>query len=214
MELVHVERAKSVNYFDRVNRIYIDSFPDSQIRPNEMLRQMLGTDPNYHLFIARHQDSLVGFSLLYTFSELGVGLLDFMAIDREHRGQNIGSNLFRYTLERCWMLINNCLGVVLEVQRESSLYRDRDNIRRKRIIFYRRLGAKIFDGVHYLLPNLHGGKLEDMYLMMVPRQDLQFVLKEFVFCVIKAVYRTFYDTYETNQMGPVMADLPSKIKLI
>lgn len=62
-----------------------------------LLRQMLETDPNYHLFIARHKDSLVGFSLLYTFTELGVGLLDFMAIGRGLRGQNMGGNLFRYT---------------------------------------------------------------------------------------------------------------------
>lgn len=73
--------------------------------------------------------------------------------------------------------------MVLEVQRESSLYQDRDNVRCKRIIFYRRLGAKIFDGVHYLLPNLYGGKPEDMYLMMVPNQDILFVSNEFVFCV-------------------------------
>ncbi len=138
-----------------------------------------------------------------------------MAIIKEYRGRSVGSDLFRYTSETCWRLLNNPLGVILEVQRESSTVHDKENIRHKRIIFYRRLGAMIFEGVHYLLPNLHGGKPEDMYLMMLPKHEIHYVDKTFVSCVIRAIYRTFYDTYnETYQLDLIMASLPSRIRLL
>jgi GNAT superfamily N-acetyltransferase len=214
MDLEHVKKTKSVEYFDQIERIYIDSFPASQVRSEKKIRQMLETDPQYHLFIAKHRDLPVGFSLLYVFNELRVALLDFMAIDKGYRGRNVGSDLFKYTFATYQRLIKNPIGIILEVQRETSGDLDTISNRNKRIVFYKRLGAKIFEDVHYLLPNLHEGEPEDMYLMLVPNHDIKFVDKTFVFRIIKMIYKTFYDIYETNNLKQLMAGLPTRIRLI
>jgi hypothetical protein len=42
-----VEKAKAHAYFKQVERIYLASFPESQIRPTKMITRMLEFDPNY-----------------------------------------------------------------------------------------------------------------------------------------------------------------------
>jgi hypothetical protein len=76
MEFVLIEKAKSSAYFKQVERIYLDSFPISQLRPTRMITQMLAVDPNYHLFVARQSDTLVGFTLVYSFNDLNIQFLD------------------------------------------------------------------------------------------------------------------------------------------
>jgi hypothetical protein len=82
-----VEKAKAHASFKQVEGIYLTSFPESQIRPTKIITHMLQFDPNYHLFLARQYDSIVGFSLLYAFKDLNAAFLDFMAIDRAYRAE-------------------------------------------------------------------------------------------------------------------------------
>ena len=51
MDFVEIERAKSLAYFKQVEKIYLASFPVSQIRPTKMITRMLEFDTNYHLFV-------------------------------------------------------------------------------------------------------------------------------------------------------------------
>src|ERR687891_9692 len=101
MEFVLVEKAKSPAYFKRVEKIYLDSFPISQLRPTRMITQMV--------------------------------------------------NISKQT-------VMNSIGLIFEVERERPMENNKDGFRHRRVLFYRRLGAKAFDNVHYMLPDLHGGK--------------------------------------------------------
>lgn len=187
MEIIDVEKSESFYYLDQIRRLYTASFPSAQIRPIEIITKMLELDPNYHLFGVRIHNSIVGFSLLYTFNDLKFAFLDYLAIDRKYRGCGIGSELFRYILNSCCTLMENHIGLIFEVQRggSNSSEPDKNGIRQRRILFYTRFGAKIFEGLHYLLPNAHGGEPEDMYLMMVPNLDIPYITKNSVIRIIK-----------------------------
>ena len=135
MDFVEVERAKSLAYFKQVEKIYLASFPVSQIRPIKMITRMLEFDSNYHLFVVKQHDFLVGFSLLYAFNELNIAFLDFMAIDKRYRGRSVGSDLFKYTLNASRHLVKNSSGVIFEIQRESPRSMIRKNSDREGLCF-------------------------------------------------------------------------------
>ena len=68
VDFVLVEKPDSLAFFRQVVRIYLDSFPVSQIRPTKMIIRMLEFDPNSYLLVAREDYFIVGFSLLYAFN--------------------------------------------------------------------------------------------------------------------------------------------------
>jgi ribosomal protein S18 acetylase RimI-like enzyme len=210
-----VEKAKAHAYFKQVEGIYLTSFPESQIRPTKMITHMLQFDPNYHLFLARQYDSIVGFSLLYAFKDLNAAFLDSMAIDRAYRDRGLGSNLLRYTVNASKQLVANSIGMIFEIEREKTTEHDMNGFRYRRIRFYRRLGAKAFDNVHYMSPNLHRGDPEDMYLMIIQNLDLVYLEKSFVIRIIKGIYRTLYHYLDdSNLLELTIKELPPTIRLI
>jgi len=50
--------------------IYESSFPSNEKRPYQKVIKMLQNDRNYHLFISSKNDTVIGISLMYTFSSL------------------------------------------------------------------------------------------------------------------------------------------------
>lgn len=201
-------------YFKQAEKIYMDSFPASQIRPTRMIIRMLEADPNYHLFVARQSETVVGFTLVYAFNDLRAVFLDFMAIDSVHRNRGVGSKLFKYVINESKRLLMNSIGLIFEVERESTMEQNGDRFRDRRILFYRRHGAKAFNNVHYMLPELHGKKPQDMYLMIIPNWDLAYLEKGFVFRAINSIYLTIYHYYDDmNLLDLTIDSLPPKIML-
>lgn len=215
MEFVLIEKAKSSAYFKQVERIYLDSFPISQLRPTRMITRMLAVDPNYHLFMARQSDTIVGFALVYSFNDLNIQFLDFMAIDQAYRNRGIGGKLFTHMVNISKQIVLNSIGLIFEVERERTMENNKNGRRDGRVLFYRRHGAKAFDNVHYMLPDLHGGKPQDMYLMIIPNWELVYLEKGFVFQIINSIYLTIYHYYdELNLLELTINGLPPKIELI
>ena len=109
----------------------------------------------------------------------------------------------------------NSIGLIFEVERERTMENNKNGFRHRRVLFYRRHGAKAFDNVHYMLPDLHGGKPKNMYMMIIPNWELVYLEKGFVFQIIKSIYLTIYHYYdELNLLELTLDGLPPKIKLI
>jgi hypothetical protein len=196
IEFVLIEKAKSSANFKQVERIYLDSFPIPQLRPTRMITRMLAIEPNYHLFVARQIDTLVGFTLVYSFNDLNIQFLEFMAIDKPYRNRGVGGKLFTHMANISKQIVMNSIGLISEVERERTMENNKNGFRRRRVLFYRGHGAKAFDNVHYMLPNLHGSKPADMYLMIIPNWELVYAEKGFVFQIIKRIYLTIYHYYD------------------
>jgi hypothetical protein len=138
-----------------------------------------------------------------------------MAIERAYRDRGLGSNLLRYTVNASKQLVTNSIGMIFEIEREKTAEHDMNGFRHRRVSFYRRLGAKTFDNVHYMLPNLHRGDPEEMYLMIIQNQDLAYLEKSFVIRIIKGIYRTLYHYLDdSNLLELTVKGLPPTISLI
>lgn len=173
--------------FKQSIEIYKSAFPLNETRSPENVVEMLENDMDYHLFISLNSNSVVGISLMYIFRSLGVGLLDYMAVIPNHRRKGIGIELFKFTLERFSSVSYSGVGLLMEVQRQDVPDAIESEIRKNRYRFYMRAGAKVLDGVNYILPPIHRGlKAEQMYLMIKPLKQIAFLTKESVIQYIRA----------------------------
>ena len=194
--------------------IYKSSFPTNETRPADKVVEMLENDKNYHLFISLSNNSVIGISLMYIFTFLGIGFLDYMAVIPNYQRKGIGNELFNFTLERFSSNISNGIGLLMEVQKENVPDLRESITRKNRIEFYLRVGAKILDGVDYLLPPLqHGFEAEEMYLMIRPLVKIPYLTKESAVQYINAIYSTVYQYEKDDMLEKISQKLPSRIML-
>lgn len=200
--------------FKKSIEIYESSFPSNETRPSKEIEQMLKTDDNYHLYVFLNTNEVVGISLLYNFKDLHVGLLDYMAVTKGNQRKGIGTQLFNFTLKGFEANVLNGVGLLFEIQKENVLdERERDK-RIRRIRFYERLGAKILEGVNYLLPPLQPDvEPEEMYLMIKPCVETSFLSKDSTVQYIEAIYSKIYKYRNYDLLNRVEHKLPEKIFL-
>jgi predicted N-acetyltransferase YhbS len=161
--------------------IYESSFPSNEKRSSEKVTEMLQNNENYHLIISRNNETVIGISLMYAFSHLNIGFLDYMAVIPTYQRQGIGKKLFDFTLEKLSSVISNGIGLMMEIQRENVQDLQEVFLRKNRIKFYMNLGAKILDGADYLLPPLqYGIEPEEMYLLLRPFSEIHYLSKQSV----------------------------------
>lgn len=178
--------------FDQALQIYSSSFPPVETKPVNKVVKMLLKDKNYHLFVMVKDGSVIGISLLYVFKRLRSGLLDYMAIIPEYRRKGLGTELFRRTLNRFKRICPHSIGLFLEVQNEDFDDLVERRIRKNRIGFYRRFGAKKVGNLDYLLPPQHGTRPEEMHLMIVPTKKVKSLSREYLLGLIKTIYAKVY----------------------
>lgn len=171
--------------------IYKYSFPADETRPADKIVDMLRNDQDYHLFISLNNELVIGMSLLYVFSSLRMGLLDYIAVIPNLRGQDIGNNLFNFTL-KFRSIVSNGVDLMMEVQKDNARNLQ-GTLRKKRIKFYLQLGGKILDDVNYLLsPITIGVDPREMYLIMRALKQINYLSKQNIIAFIEAVYSTLY----------------------
>lgn len=194
--------------------IYKCSFPSNETRPVKNVIEMLKNDTNYHLYISLNDNSVVGVSLLYIFRSLRIGLLDYMAVLPDYQGRGTGKELFNFTFEKFSYVVPNGIGLLMEIQREKVVDPLEGTVRKNRIRFYNRLGAKLLDGVNYLLPPMQDGiEAEELYLMIKPIEEIHYLRKESVVQYIKTIYTTIYQYTDSDLLDKISRKLPEKIML-
>jgi GNAT superfamily N-acetyltransferase len=202
--------------FERSLDIYKSSFPSNETRPIEKVVEMLKCDKNYQLFICLKDNSVVGMSLMYTFRSLGIGLLDYMAIRPNFQRQGLGKEIFEGTFEKFVSSIPGGIGLLMEIQREDApnLQEREINTRKHRIRFYVNMGAKILEGVNYLLPPIHhGNEPEEMYLMIKPVNQIDYLPKEYVLQYIETIYSTIYQYQARDLLDTISRESSNRIIL-
>lgn len=199
--------------------IYKSSFSPNETRPIEKVVEMLQNDKNYELFCCLKDNSVVGISLLYTFRSLGIGLLDYMSVIPYYRGQGLGKEIFQATFKNFLSSAPpNATGLLIEVQREedttNNLQQAEINTRKNRIMFYSKMGARILDGVSYLLPPLqhnNNDQPEEMYLMIKSLKEIYYLPRNSVIQYIETIYSTIYQYQGKDLLEKIYHELPKKI---
>lgn len=192
--------------------IYLTSFPAIETKPVEKIILLLKSN-NYHLFAVIENNCVIGFSLLYVFESLGVGLLDYMAVVPKKQGLGMGTLIFKYTLEQLRSILEDPLGMLLEIQNDAITDPKEYMKRKKRLKFYAKLDVKVLEGVRYLIPPQHGNEPEETYLMIAPLQKINEISGKFIVECVSAIHQTVYQYMKTDLMDRMKQTLPSNIHI-
>ncbi len=158
-ELVCVKIKESADpLLDKVEVTYIKSFPQEERRAFSLVRDLIDSNPYFNVYVFIKGDDYVGFITIWQLD--GFDYVEHFAIDPAARNGGIGGKALQSFLDFSEKPI------VLEVESPE------DEMSRRRIGFYERLGF-ILDDNHYLQPPYReGDSWLKMFLMSCGEIDL------------------------------------------
>src|ERR671919_990906 len=204
--------------FEEISNIYLSTFPLENAKHLDIylnhIFDMLKNDSRYHLYVAIKDRSMIGISLLYIFEELKMALLDYMAVLPTFQRRGIGRKLFEFTNNEFNRIVPDNIGMLLEVPKENVFDPDELLIRKRRLLFYFRLGVKVLKGVNYLLPiQVDGDAAEEMYLMIKLSKNITWISKKIIADFINSVYTDVYDYRKGDLLRKTTTNLPDVIDI-
>ena len=146
---LNVRRVSSVNEpaFDALIAIYAEAHAPSERKSPAQLASML-QQPGYSFLVANESNTVVGFSIVRLLGDSDAALLEYLAVARDCRSQGIGQQLFVETVN--FEAVSSRF-LLVEVDSDKTRTADHeDRLRRKR--FYRGLGCREIDLLHYIMP--------------------------------------------------------------
>lgn len=141
--------------FERCLDILEQSIAVNEQLPRSRLRKLL-SGGDYRLYALRDRNGIAGAASLYFSASTPFVLLDYLAIHPDWRNQGLGSAFFRKLTDVARRENSKANWLLLEVDAvpEDSASQSEDN--RRRIEFYRRLGAQLLANVPYRFPSPSG----------------------------------------------------------
>lgn len=201
---------KEISYNNENNKllkqildIYSTYFPPQETIPLEKIISTIQKDDNYHVVAALQDETVIGFSLLYLFPSLKFGLLGYMAVLKEWEGKRIGTKLFNFTFKIFSSKISDGIALLMEIQKDNVQNIKENEIRKRRIKFYKNLGCKFLHGINYLLPSQIGGQPEEMHLMIKPIKNINSLSRYNVIKFVNAIYSKIDDYKDDNLIDKV-----------
>jgi GNAT superfamily N-acetyltransferase len=195
--------------FKKAMGIYIASFPENERRPVATIEMEMKSGIS-RLIIGRMGDRVVLMALLHPISGTSFVLGDYMAIDEEYRGLGIGA-----------AFLNNIFSILDDIEFNyllgeiESPYLEEDDLRARRVEFFRRLGMKELKDVRYILPPLQGTLPTEMILMVLCKTEADCLNGGEVRDILRRVFRNIYARGEDDEiLALILEGLPDTIKLI
>ncbi len=157
-----------------VEDLFLSAFPENERRDTEAQRYNTDNNPFFHCSLIE-QDKPVGFITLWDFESFCY--IEHFAIHPSCRNNGLGQQALLLLMEK------SNRPFVLEVELPQ------DEVSRRRIGFYERLGFSLWKECRYIQPPYHAnGQALPMYLMatkeLVPQQDFERIRQQ----IYEAVY--------------------------
>ena len=131
-----------------------DSIPPSEQLHDQKLKQLLDRD-DYRMYAFLLNAAVAATAILYAPKDEEFVLLDYMAVHADLRGLGLGSLLFR-ELVKISSRERAAGYLILEVDGDRGDSAHVDSANRRRVEFYRRLGAQLVANADYLFPSPTG----------------------------------------------------------
>lgn len=163
---------------ERVQATYEASFPPTERRDFELLCDLVRKNPYFAMYALLREEMYVGFITAWRFDTFVY--IEHFAIDETARNGGIGAEAMRQ------FLAFTDLPVVLEVELPV------DNLSRRRIGFYERLGFVLDDHMYYQPPYHPGDEPLEMRLMQYGRLNLTEAFE----AVRERIYREVYGVHQ------------------
>ncbi|MCX6776842.1 MAG: GNAT family N-acetyltransferase [Candidatus Micrarchaeota archaeon] len=189
--MVEFVEIKDVNHsdFKEAMRIYSESFPPNERHPVDTIKQRL-KDERSQLYVGKLGHKAVFMSLLYPLKNTNFILFDYMATDRHYQNQGVGAEFVKTLIKS---LGKNKPNKYLILEVENPNYGDNKEQRRRRLNFYKKLGAKEMKGVRYILPALSGeDSPTEMIILILPNYNNGKIdggsVKKLIYQIYKELY--------------------------
>lgn len=151
MQLLRVVDYNSRGYADALAILHEAIAPEAQL-PEQRFQDLLAAS-QYRLFAYAQGDDVQGMALVYFSDELRFAWLDYFAIRSDLRGRGLGSTLFRAILQMSIEQSPPPDWLLFEVDDDYDGDAAREADCKRRVAFYRRLGAKLIENVPYKFPS-------------------------------------------------------------
>ncbi|RAY14820.1 GNAT family N-acetyltransferase [Actinomadura craniellae] len=151
-----------------LREIYEEAFPTSERLSFDSL--VGGTkDASRSLTALLQGDEVSAFASTLRLHGYPAVLLEYLAVHRRRRGTSLGGTLWSH-VRRTAESTPTVRGVVLEVEDpdEPGIAVDTVALRRRRLVFYRRRGARVLPVLDYLIPDQQCAGELPMVLMWAP----------------------------------------------
>jgi GNAT superfamily N-acetyltransferase len=173
MRILHLTSIEK-EMFDKFYKIYEENFNDpSEVETSEQLFKYINSDwpipqPKTHLFLAMDSDSVMGAIVVEHYRSSDCILLTYIVTDSKYRKQGIARRLIQQVSE--YFKDKFLEAVFIEANDPERTDASMESMNTKeRLLFYKRVGAKIVD-VPYAQPALGEGKeaCECLLLLALP----------------------------------------------
>lgn len=159
---------------DKVEKTYNDSFPEAERRAFSLVRELVKAESRFIVYTLFRNEVYAGFITAWQFDSFVY--VEHFAIDESARNGGIGAEAMRLFMALC------DLPVVLEVEIPA------EEMSKRRIGFYERLGYVLDNHVYYQPPYRQGEEFLEMRLMTYGNIDLQDAFEEVKSCIHRYVY--------------------------
>lgn len=159
---------------DKVEKTYNDSFPEAERRAFSLVRDLIKEEPRFVVFALFRDNVYAGFITAWQFDVFTY--VEHFAIDESARNGGIGATAMKQFLAIC------NVPVVLEVEIPT------EEMSKRRIGFYERLGYVLDNHIYYQPPYRVGEEFLEMRLMTYGDIDLEQSFEEVKGCIHRYVY--------------------------
>ena len=189
--------------FEALYAIYCESIGPREQKCRADLAAMV-SKPDYRLLLAQDDSSVVGFSIVFVASSESFCLLEYMAVDKSHRGGGVGSELFEETVGVVYRS-RGAIPILLEVDSEREPSPDQAQ-RRRRQNFYRRLGCHRIADCAYILPLPGENAPPEMDLFVYVPEPAPTIRRAKLERWLKLIYRDVYGCSADDRRIAIMLD--------
>lgn len=189
--------------------IYLTSFPENERRPVATIEWEMKSGKS-RLIIGRMEGRVVLMALLHPIKGTSFVLGDYMAIDEEYRSLGIGAEF-----------MNNIFNILDDIEFNYFLgeienpYLEGDDLKARRVEFFKRLGMKELKDVRYILPPLQGTLPTEMILMVLCKTEADCLNGEEVRDIFRRIFRNIYARGEDDEiLALILEGMPDTIKLV
>jgi GNAT superfamily N-acetyltransferase len=208
VEFTELKDVQSAN-FTKAIAIYEDSLPATERQTANTIKERVASRKE-RLFIGLLYNEVVMMALVWPLKDTEFVLFDYMAVKKECRNLGIGAAFVRNILQITGMADKT---FVLEI--EAPEEGDDLAMRKRRIEFYRRNGAKTLKNIQYLLPPLQGDLPTQMTIMVISQKSQTFLNGNVVKALFRQIYRDLYSRDETDPLLVSFVDLvPAKVYIV
>ena len=196
---------KDIHFANAMN-IYDEAFPSNEKQPLSLIKKRI-IESKSRLFVGLLNEDITCMALLWDFKDLEFVLLDYLAVAKEYRNNQFGTELFKHLTHTI-----NTSKKYMVIEVENHLFGDNKDLRKKRINFYIKNGAYVLNEVPYILPSLDDTETTEMLLMISPKYEKDMIEFDKIEPLIKRLYLDLYGKTENNNLlVSILKNTPDKI---